>query len=269
MSNVSQLLESRRSRIGRWVGAALIVSALHAGAAALSMMQWPEEEFDEEAAGAVTVELAPLPAPTPVDTPDVAHGPQVQQETTPTPEASREVVKEVQEDIPPVEPSPAPEPEVALPKPQPEEKEPEQEEEAPEAVAEKQPQQEAAEAMTTAPPRVEAEPAASSAPAKGASPAAVARAQASWQTALMRQLNRHKRVPRGARRRRGQWQTVVAFTIDRDGEVVASRITKSSGVRILDEEALALLQRVKFPPPPDLLPGLTFEYSLPIKFGVN
>jgi protein TonB len=122
--------------------------------------------------------------------------------------------------------------------------------------------------VTTAPPRVEARPAASSTRPEGQS-AIVARAQAAWQTALMRQLNRHKRVPPGVRGRRGQWEAVVAFTLDRTGKVVESRITRSSSVPALDQEALDLLQRVSFPPPPDLLPGAMFEYSLPIRFGIR
>jgi protein TonB len=267
MSDVSQLLESRRARIGRWAGAALIACALHAGFA-LALMQQHGEEDAEETAGAMTLELAPLPAPAPVDTPDVAHAPVPKEFSLPVPEAAKKVEQKVEEDIPPVDPAPAPEPEVTLPKPQPKEKD-EPKEVAQEAQQSKQPPRDAKDEVTAAPPRVEAPPAPSLAPAKGAS-LHVARAQASWQTALMRQLNRHKRVPPGAPRgRRAQWETVVAFTLDRTGKVVDARITKSSGLPVLDQEALDLLRRVTFPPPPDELPGATFEYSLPIKFRVD
>jgi protein TonB len=267
MSDELQLLESRRARITRWVGAALIVGALHAGGLALALMQEPEAEADDTA-GAMTVELAPLPAPKPVLTPDVAHGPE-QQVAKLTPEASKPVVEKLKDDIPPVEPSPAPEPEVVLPKPKPDEKGRPKEEEAKEAVPrEAIPQQDADVPVTTAPPRVEAPPAVSAARADGQS-AVIARAQAGWQTALLRQLNRHKRVPPGARGKRGQWEVVVVFTLDRTGKVLGSRITKSSGLPVLDQEAQDLLRRVTFPPPPDELPGTTFEYSLPIRFGVK
>jgi protein TonB len=268
MSDAAHLLESRRARIARWIGAALIVGALHAGGLALALMHQPEEEEADDTAGALTVELAPLPAPKPVLTPDVAHGPE-QQVSKLTPEASKPVAEKVEEDIPSVEPSPAPEPEVMLPKPKPDEKEQRKEEEAKEAApTEAVPQQDADVPVTTAPPRVEAPPAVSAARAEGQS-AVIARAQASWQRALLRQLNRHKRVPPGARGRRGQWEVVVAFTLDRSGKVLVSRITKSSGLPVLDQEAQDLLRRVRFPPPPDELPGTTFEYSLPIRFGVS
>jgi periplasmic protein TonB len=266
MTDVSQLLESRRARIGRWSAAALIACALHAGGIALALMHQPEEEDADDTAGALTVELAPLPAPKPVDTPDVAHGPE-QQVAKLTPEASKPVVEKVEEDIPPVEPSPAQEPEVVLPKPKPDETERPKDEAKEAAPRDAVPQQDVDVPVTTAPPRVEAPPAVSTARADGQS-AAIARAQASWQTALLRQLNR-KRVPPGARGRRGQWEVVVAFTLDRTGKVLDSRITKSSGLPVLDQEAQDLLRRVTFPPSPDELPGTTFEYSLPIRFGVR
>jgi len=81
----------------------------------------------------------------------------------------------------------------------------------------------------------------------------------------MRQLNRFKRVPDAARGRRGRWEVVVAFTLDRTGQVVDAQIAKASGVPVLDEEALALIRRVRFPPPP----GETLAFRLPISFGVR
>ena len=66
MAEVSQLLESRRLRFGRWAAAALIVCGLHVGGAALAIMHWPADEDDDAAAGALSVEMAPLPAAMPV-----------------------------------------------------------------------------------------------------------------------------------------------------------------------------------------------------------
>jgi periplasmic protein TonB len=261
MADVSHLLESRRSRIGRWAGAAFIACALHAGGVAVALMQ-PHEEEADETAGAVTIDLTPLPAPSPVEAPDFALAPVQQDFTAPMPEQTKQVEKKVEEDVPPVESSQAPDPEVALPKPQPDAKE----EEVKEVSRDESPRQEHREATTTA-QRIEAPPAPTSAPAKGSSLAS-ARAQASWQVQLIRQLNRHKRVPSGARRQRGRWEVVVLFTIDRAGKVRSSAVTKTSGLQALDVEALELLLRVTFPPPPDELPGETFEYSLPIRFGV-
>jgi protein TonB len=267
VTDVARLLESRRGRFGRWAGAALIVGILHAGGVALALMQWQEEEASDEVAGAMTVELAPVPAAVPVDSPDVAHGPERQQAKL-TQEASKQSVEEVQKDIPPVDPSPAPEPEVALPKPQPVEKEQPKEEEAQEAVPEKQVQQEQDVPVTTAPPRVEAQPAPSSAPAPGLSPS-LALAKANWEKALSRQLNRHKRVPEAARGRRGEWEAVVAFRVDLSGRLVGAELRKSTGVPALDKEALELFERASpFPPPPEI-PGIDLYFTQSIKFGVQ
>jgi len=267
MTSVPALLESWRSRLGRWAGAALVVCGLHAGAAALAVMHWPAEEADDDIAGALTVEMAPLPAPAPVDSRDVAHGP-LQQEAKLAPEASKEVVEKLEKDIPPVDPSPAPDPEVAPPKPQPDMKEQPKEEEAREAVPDKEvPRQDTEAPLTTAPARVEAEPAPSSAPAEG-DKAALARAKATWQGEVMRQINRYKRVPEAARVRRGQWEVVVAFTLDRAGQILGTEIVRSSGVPALDEEAQLLIRRVRFPPPPEIT-GETAYVTVPIRFAVR
>jgi periplasmic protein TonB len=259
VTHVHDLLESRRSRLGRWAGAALIVCGLHAGAAALAVMHWHAEEADD-VAGAFTVEMAPAP----VDSPDVAHGP-LQQEAKLAPEASKEVAEKVEKDIPPVDPSPAPDPEVALPKPRPHMKE-QPKEEPREAVPDKEvPRQDAEAPLTTAPPRVEAEPAPSAAPAEGDKAALAPAKAASWRTEVMRQINRYKRVPEAARNRRGQWEVLVAFTLDRAGQVVDVKVAKSSQVPILDEEAVALIRRVRFPPPPDE----TLSWTVPIRFNVR
>jgi protein TonB len=270
MSSTVQILESGRSRLGRWAAAALVVCALHAGGAALALMYWQEAEDADDPAGALTVDMSLLPAPTPVNSPDnVAYGPE-QQQATLTQEAAKPVVEEEVKDIPLLEPSPAPEPEVALPKPQPEEKEKPKEQEDPQEATpqEEMPQQDADIPVTTAPPRVEAQPAPSGGPAPAMS-ASHARAKASWENALSRQLNRHKRVPGTALGRRGYWEAVVAFSVDRSGQLISSELRKSTGVPALDREALEWLQRASpFPPPPDI-PGIELYFTQSIKFGVK
>ena len=94
------------------------------------------------------MELAPVLAVTPVDSPDIAHGPLVQ-EAMVTPQAVREKAQEVAKDLPLLEPSPVPEPEVALPTPRPEAKEEPKQEEAKEPVREKQDAEQASAAPLT------------------------------------------------------------------------------------------------------------------------
>ena len=270
MSPVAQLLESRRARVSRWAGAAFVVCALHVGGAALALMQWPEEQEADDAAGALVVEMAPVLAATPVDSPDVAHGP-LMQEALLTPQASQETVTDIAKDIPLIEPSPAPEPEVALPTPRPEAKEEPKEEEAKEPVPEQQnPEQASAAPLTMAPPRVEAQPAPSAAPPSPGMAPSLERVQASWQKQLINHLNRHKRYPDAARSRHAQGTVVVAFKLDRSGQLVASHVKKRSGSPALDDEALAMLQRASpLPAPPDQIPGPMLELVLPIQFSIK
>src|SRR5437016_675146 len=71
----------------------------------------------------------------------------------------------------------------------------------------------------------------------------------SWQRLLVAQLERHKRYPPQAGGKVGEAR--LAFSIDRGGRVLASRIVHSSGSDALDREALALLRRAApLPPPP-------------------
>jgi protein TonB len=268
ITDVRRLLESRRARIGRWAAAALIVCILHMGGGGLALINWHEEEAADDVAGALTVELAPLPAPARVDSPDIAHGPE-QQEAKLTREASKQALAEVEKDIPPVDPSPSPEAEVALPKPQPVEKDQPKEEQAQEAAPEKQRPHQARDTLAAAPPRVEAPPVPRSAPSPGQS-ASLARALASYALTLNRHVERHRRYPDAARRRRVQGTVLVAFTINRQGQVISSRITKSSGSPALDEEALAVLKRASpMPVPPDEIPGATIDCDTPIYFRLE
>jgi TonB family protein len=265
MAHVSQLLESRRSRIGRWIGAAVVVCALHAGGMVLALLYESDEDAWDAPAGGVSVDLVAPPAPMPVQSEDLEHGPE-QPHGSEVAEPTKQVVQKVEKDLPLVEPSPAPNPEVVLPKLRPDEKE-QPKAEAREAAATKVAQEEGEE-VRTAPPRIEAKPAPAAAKSEGLS-ASIARAQAGWMNGLVRELERHKRIPEAARKQRGQWKAFVVFTVDRAGKVLTFQLREGSGVPALDEESLALLKRVSFPPAPDQLPGETFEYSLPIKFRVD
>ena len=269
MTDVHRLLESRRRRLGRWAGAAAVVCALHTGGVALALMSCQEEDLDD-AGGALTVEMTPLPAAVPVDSPDVAHGPE-QQQAKLTHEAAKPVVEKVAKDIPRVEPSPAPEPEVALPKPQPEEKEKPKEKEEPmeAALREQTPQQDADIPVTTAPPRVETQPAGGSAPSQ-VQPAGFAREHRRWSKAVVDKLERFKRYPDAAQRRGIKGVAVVKFRVDRSGQILSSEIAKSSGSPLLDEEALAVFKRASpLPFPPDEIPDAFLENFMPYGFGMK
>lgn len=270
MTALFPLLESPRVRLSRWAGAAVIVCAVHVGGAGLALMQWVEEEA-EDAAGALTVEMTPLPAVARVDTPDLAHGPILQEHSTATPEASKKAIEEMAKDMPQLEPSPAPEPEVALPKQRLEEKEAPKEADVEEPSPEKQDAQQAqAASQAMAPRRVEAQDATGSAPPAPGKAPNPARVQASWQKRLVDHLNNHKQYPDAARNNRAQGTVVVAFELNRLGQIVASHVAKSSGSSALDHEALAVLKRASpLPAPPDLVAVAAVEWTLPIHFRIK
>jgi protein TonB len=270
MRRDAHMVESHPARLLRWTAATILVAGMHIGGGALALMNWKADEIPEESAGSVAIELAPMAVASPVDSLDLAHGP-LMQEAAPTTQAAKETVEEEKE-LPKVDRSPlAPEPEVALPTSKPvEEKKPDEQGQA--SLPEQQDQQQAASVpLTTAPPRVVSTKTAASAagPVPGTSviPSSV---QASWQKALIRHLNRFKRYPESARSRGIQGVVEVEFTINREGRVVASRVTQSSGSSTLDAEALATLRRANpLPAPPVQAAEATLDLALPIHFRIR
>ena len=170
--------------------------------------------MEDDAAGAMTVELAPLPAAVRIDSPEVALGPE-QQEAKLAPEATKEVVEEVEEDIPPVPPSPAPEPELTLPKPQPEKETPE-EKKPQEAVPESQ---KPSERRSSGSPRPHPASKPSRRPCLAVSRVALNRlTPAQWHQGRKTPAGtRHRRYPEAARLRGQQGRSLCASrSIDRD-----------------------------------------------------
>ncbi len=83
-------------------------------------------------------------------------------------------------------------------------------------------------------------------------------------------LERNKRYPEVAQSRRQQGIAQVFFSLDRQGRVIDSRVARSSGASVLDEEALALLRRAQpFPAPPRELPGERVDLTVPIRFNLK
>jgi protein TonB len=87
-----------------------------------------------------------------------------------------------------------------------------------------------------------------------------------WTRALVLQIERNKRYPAGAN---GEQGTVkLAFRMDRDGNLVESRIVQSSGFAALDQETLALVSRAQpFPAPPVDISDAQLSFVLPIHYA--
>jgi protein TonB len=93
---------------------------------------------------------------------------------------------------------------------------------------------------------------------------------ANWQGVLLGRLARYKRYPAAAQSRHQEGVTVLRFTMDRRGHVLAASIDASSGVDALDAETLALIHRAEpLPSPPPSVPGETIELVVPVQFSLR
>ena len=240
-----------RSDLPRWLASAAVVLGLHAAGVTFVAL-WRAPISAGDAGAPIVVEFAPIAAAPDETVDNLAPGP-VQEKYEPPPELS---VETPQEKIEKIEPPPDVRPEVALP-PEPVKPAPPKPIEKPRAPATTAPQRQ---------PRVAALPAA---PAVGATSENRA-AAASWHGLILAQIERHKGYPEEARAHGDKGTAQVAFTLDRQGRVLASRIVRSSGFPALDQETMATVRRAQpFPPPPADVPGATFNFSVPIRFNLR
>ncbi len=218
----------------RWAVAAAVVVGIHAGAVAYFLAHHQPEEIGD-AANVVTVELAPIDS-----TPDA-----VERDVAPAPETM-------------IESKPLPEP---------------QKEKTPEELKVEQPPDEtpALVPMPVAKPPEKAEDSPPPAPrtaqqVKGGAP----QIETSWQTSLVRQLQRYKRYPAEAQSRNEQGVVLLSFSLDRTGHVLAHSIARSSGYADLDNEVMAMIVRAEpLPPFPASMPQPRLDLTVPIRFSLR
>jgi protein TonB len=267
-------IAAARGDLTRWLASAVVVVGLHAlGVAALLAWHDPLGVADESSA--VVVDLAPY-APPSESTEDVAPGPIQQQAAAPAPEAKVEQKPDENTDEK-VEAKPEEKVE-AKTEPKPEEK-PEAKVEVPPApvppVAAVPPPE--AEPPPPPPPEPKAQLAPPSnippAPATTAPPRqhqATAAETNEWHKGIFAQIQRHKAYPPAARARGEKGVVQVAFSINRQGRLVASRVARASGSAALDQAAMTTLEKAQpFPPPPADVPGDEFSFTVPVAFSIR
>jgi protein TonB len=219
----------------RWVLSAAVVIALHT-ALIVTLTTWHEHLPGDEGTEAIIVDLAPVMAPPTDSRNDLAPGPEQQQS---------KAIQDVQPEQTPQEkiepPPPVPDAEVKMP-----------EEVKPAEKPKEEPTPPVPE--TTSPPR----------------PRPSAAQVASWHRRIAQQVERHKGYPPSARKRHETGTAQLAFTLDRNGKVVTSRIVRTSGSAALDQETIDTVRRAQpYPAPPPNMPGDTFDFTVPIHFNIR
>jgi periplasmic protein TonB len=128
--------------------------------------------------------------------------------------------------------------------------------------------------QTAPPPPVIAQPPAAapvapSVPVPATAPQGTGEGRDSFLARLLAQLNRVKQYPRAARQARIEGVVMLHFVMDAQGKLVSFEIAKSSGRPVLDNEALALIQRAQLPPLPPGFPTDTLDAVVPVQFSLD
>jgi protein TonB len=119
----------------------------------------------------------------------------------------------------------------------------------------------------TAPP---SPPVASKAPPGPPAPPAPKGPPPDYLARLFARINAYKHYPRAALSARIEGRPVVQFVMDRKGRVLRCVVTKSSGVPLLDEAAVAAVTDAQpLPPLPPDIPGETYSITVGINFQIR
>jgi protein TonB len=265
------LPEKTQLALPRWFAAAVIVVLFHA-LAAFFLLRAVKEDAPPGEPPAIMLDLAPAPVAPPAENLDVAPGPKETEAAPPEEIMPEKPVVETPEQMI-VEPTP---PEIKLPDPPPQEQKSEVvlapppkpappqkkiEKPVPRKDVEKKdkPQQ-----RTTAPQRVEAARADTMAAPSPGSSGAPSQSSAAWKALISAHLNRYKRYPEGAAGATGT--AMLAFVLNRSGQVISARLAGSSGSAALDQEVVAMAHRASpFPAPPAGEGSLSF--TVPVRFS--
>jgi periplasmic protein TonB len=240
VSVVVEYSASRRADTARWVACFTITLIAH-GIAALALLNSLESSSDFDAGAPVVMlelpEVAAAPAIPPNDL--IPGPPELESEPTPPPKEETKPPETETED--------------ALPTPEPPKPQPPEDEKPP-----------------TSTPSVEIPPSEAAPPTPGAAVQKLRIDTFRWQTALAAHIERFKRYPAKARSSGEQGVTTVAFTIDRQGQLLTSHIVQSSGSPMLDQETLAMLARAQpMPRPPSEIPDNKLSFVVPVRFNIR
>ena len=251
----------------RWSVAGLVVAGAHAGLVAGYMLLSSQSGPAGAPAQPIMIDFAAVAA-APESVADLAPGPEsAEAEEMIEPEVKQEIAEEPVVEVPPV---PTPEPEIVIP-PKQEMAESKPEEKPNPKPAEKLPEkkkQTKSVARTTSNPHAAKRAQTAAAPNPGS--VASSTAIPAYRDMIAAHLQRHKQYPAAARAAGQTGTAVVAFTIDRNGRVLARSLSRSSGSAALDAEVLAMIMRAQpMPAFPAAMTQAKMAFSVPIRFSVR
>ena len=92
----------------------------------------------------------------------------------------------------------------------------------------------------------------------------------SYSAILAKAIAKQKKYPRIAQMRGWQGEIIIDLEIDGQGNLIKSRIKKSSEFKILDAEGMNMIKRASpFPKPPKKLESRIFNVIVPISFKLQ
>jgi protein TonB len=262
---------SDQAMLRRWGVAAVTILATHAALIAIGMNWTRPQPESGVTLPAIMVDMAPVSAapqsmplerapdqlmeqadaspPEPVKQQDV-----VEEQIAPTPPQEKpEVVAPPEQKV---EMKPATEPAKPVPEAKPTPVKPKVV--RPEA---KKPNDSTPAPRTAAPPRVERQDQAASAASAGATASAIA----SYNQRVRAHLMRFHQYPAAANGQRGLAR--LSFTLNRNGQVLGSRLGGSSGVAALDAQAMAMVRQAQpFPAFPPEISYTSMPFNVPVEF---
>ncbi len=245
--------------VRRWTFALLIVAIGHL--AVFAAIAWHARQTPPGVSTpAILIDLPPASAALERQKEDLAPGPHMQQAETPVQDTPPPDTDDSLAPTPPQQ-----NPAVAVPpdqKPQPAQRSVDP---RPVREAIKKPNEKPAAPKTTAAPKAERQ--AQTAAATGTAAAA---ATATYREILAAHLQRFKQYPSAARAAREQGTAILSFSVGRSGQLLGSRIGRSSGYPSLDSETLAMIRRAQpLPAFPADIKVAAMSFNIPITYEVH
>lgn len=275
----------------RWLLSATAIVVAHFGLIAAAVAWYQQSPSPGVVMPAILVDMAPSSAAPTLQPQDLAPGPEMQEapkpqdeakqpSPAPAPEAPQQFAAQQPEPPAPV----LPQSEIVLPQPpaavepaRRDDAKPKREEIRRERAKRDDTKRDETKAKphahppaprTTAAPKAERQ--AALAAAANAGQAAAAAALPSYRDRLAAHLARYKQYPTASRAAREQGTAMLSFTVGRGGQVLGSRLARTSGFSALDAETMAMIRRAQpLPPFPSEITQSSLSFTVPVRFSLQ